>query len=146
MENCRLMRPKTAVTWRCEGTQPAPEIVVEQTLRQAIMNLLNNAADASPDRVDAEGHWDERELCIRVARAFLRAQHLPCSKTAIAAAQITLQRRQHLHFHALAADYSVFGLIVLHHRRRCGFRKALDKECAEIVGGPILPRSFSACL
>jgi len=40
--------------------------VVEQTLRQAIMNLLNNAADASPDRVDVEGHWDERELRIRI--------------------------------------------------------------------------------
>jgi two-component system sensor histidine kinase RegB len=43
------------------GTQPAPEIVVEQTLRQAIMNLLNNAADASPNRVDVEEHWDERD-------------------------------------------------------------------------------------
>ena len=66
VEDCRLMRPKTVVTWRCEGTQPAPEIVVEQTLRQAIMNLLNNAADASPDRVDVEGHWNECELCIRI--------------------------------------------------------------------------------
>jgi two-component system sensor histidine kinase RegB len=66
VENCRLMRPKTEVTWRCEGTQPAPEIVVERTLQQAIMNLLNNAADASPDRVDVEGHWNERELCIRI--------------------------------------------------------------------------------
>jgi len=66
VENCRLMRPKTAVTWRCEGTQPAPEIVVEQTLQQAIMNLLNNAADASPDCVDVEGHWNDRELYIRI--------------------------------------------------------------------------------
>lgn len=62
------------------GTQPAPEIVVEQTLRQAIINRLNNAADASPDRVEVEGHWDERELCIRVARAFLRAQHPPAPR------------------------------------------------------------------
>ncbi len=65
-KNCRLMRPKTAVKWRVQGTQPAPEIVVEQTLRQAILNLLDNAADASPDQVDVEGEWNERELCIRI--------------------------------------------------------------------------------
>ncbi len=66
VEKCRLMRPKTVVTWRCQGTQPAPEIVVEQTLRQAIMNLLNNAADASPEQIEVEGQWDEQELCIRI--------------------------------------------------------------------------------
>jgi len=59
---------------------------------------------------------------------------------------IRVPHEEAFRYHALAADYSVFGLIVLHHRRRCGFRKALDKECAEIVSGAILPRSFSACL
>lgn len=66
VEKCRLMRPKAVVTCRWEGTQPAPEIVVEQSLRQAIMNLLNNAADASPEQVDVKGQWNEQELCLRI--------------------------------------------------------------------------------
>jgi two-component system sensor histidine kinase RegB len=66
VENWRLTRPQAVVTCRCHGTRPTPEIVAEQSLRQAIVNLLNNAADASPERVDVEGQWDERELCIRI--------------------------------------------------------------------------------
>lgn len=66
VEKCRLMRPKAVVTCRWQGTQPAPEIVVEQNLRQAIMNFLNNAADASPEQVDVEGQWNEQELCLRI--------------------------------------------------------------------------------
>lgn len=74
VEKCRLMRPKAVVTCRWQGTQPAPEIVVEQTLRQAIMNLLNNAADASPEQVDVEGQWNEQELCLRICD---RGQGIP---------------------------------------------------------------------
>lgn len=66
VEKCRLMRPKAIVTCRWQGTQPAPEIVVEQGLRQAIINLLNNAADASPEQVDVDGQWNEQELCLRI--------------------------------------------------------------------------------
>ena len=66
VENCRSMRPGVVVKCRWHGALPAPEIVADQSLRQAIMNLLNNAADASPEQVDVEGHWDERELCIRI--------------------------------------------------------------------------------
>lgn len=66
VENWRLTRPQAVVTCRCHGTPPAPDIVIERSLRQAIVNLLNNAADASPEQVDVEGRWDERELCIRI--------------------------------------------------------------------------------
>ena len=66
VENWRLTRPQAVVTCRCHGTRPAPEIVVEQSLRRAIVNLLNNAADASPEQVDVEGQWDERELCVQI--------------------------------------------------------------------------------
>lgn len=67
VENCRLMRPRAVITCCCDGTRPAPEIVVEQGLRQAIMNLLNNAADASPEQVNVDGQWNERELRIRIS-------------------------------------------------------------------------------
>ena len=66
VENWRLTRPQVVVTCHCHGTPPAPDIVIERSLRQAILNLLNNAADASPEQVDVEGHWDEQELCIRI--------------------------------------------------------------------------------
>ncbi len=66
VDNCRSMRPGVVVTCRWHGALPAPEIVADQSLRQAIMNLLNNAADASPEQVDVEGQWDEQELCVRI--------------------------------------------------------------------------------
>lgn len=67
VENCRSMRAKLEVTYRWDGALPAPEIVADQSLHQAIMNLLNNAADASPEQIEVEGRWDEQELCIRIS-------------------------------------------------------------------------------
>ncbi|HUL41242.1 MAG TPA: ATP-binding protein [Burkholderiales bacterium] len=61
---CRTMRPGVNVACRWHGALPAPEIVADQSLRQAIMNLLNNAVDASPEQVEMEGKWNEQELCI----------------------------------------------------------------------------------
>ncbi len=66
VENCRSIRPGVVIACRWHGTLPAPEIVAEQSLRQAILNLLNNAADASPEQVDVEGLWNEQELCMRI--------------------------------------------------------------------------------
>ncbi len=66
VENCRAMRPGIVVTCRWRGALPAPEIVADQSLRQAIINLLNNAADASPEQVDVEGQWNEQGLLIRI--------------------------------------------------------------------------------
>jgi two-component system, sensor histidine kinase RegB len=62
----QLLRPQVGVTVQWHGTQPAPMILAEQTLGQAIMNLLNNAADASPQGVEVEGNWDQRELAIEI--------------------------------------------------------------------------------
>lgn len=66
VEQCRLMRPKAAVRCRRDGALPAPEIVADRSLRQAIMNLLNNAVDASPEGVEVEGRWNDQELLIRI--------------------------------------------------------------------------------
>jgi two-component system sensor histidine kinase RegB len=74
VENFRSMRANVEVTYRWDGALPAPEIVADQSLRQAIMNLLNNAADASPEQIEVEGRWDERELCIRISD---RGQGIP---------------------------------------------------------------------
>ena len=64
--NWQGMRPAAKLVSHWHGTQPAPRILAEQTLSQAIMNILNNAADASPDQMEVEAQWDEAELRLEV--------------------------------------------------------------------------------
>lgn len=55
------------VASKLSGSEPAPHIITEQTLAQAITNLLNNAADASPDWVKIDGRWTEDELSVEIS-------------------------------------------------------------------------------
>ncbi len=64
--NWRGVRPAAQVVTQWRGVQPAPALLAEQTLSQAITNILNNAADAAPGPVEVEGEWDERELRLEV--------------------------------------------------------------------------------
>ncbi len=66
LDKWQLMRPGVTVSATWEGETPAPAVIAEQTLSQALMNLLNNAADASPDRVEVRGRWDRRQLAIEI--------------------------------------------------------------------------------
>jgi two-component system sensor histidine kinase RegB len=61
-----MMRPSARFEFRWESDGPAPRILAEQTLSQAVINLLNNAADASPDRIEIEGRCVEDEFVIEV--------------------------------------------------------------------------------
>jgi two-component system sensor histidine kinase RegB len=61
------LRPGISVHQHFDGTQPAPRIVAEQTLAQAITNILNNAADASPHSVEVEARWSADELVLEIA-------------------------------------------------------------------------------
>jgi two-component system sensor histidine kinase RegB len=63
----QAVRPGVNARTRFEGAQPAPRIVAEQTLTQAIVNILNNAADASPDDVEVSGRWNADELTLEIA-------------------------------------------------------------------------------
>jgi len=49
------------------GPQPAPRIVADQTLDQALLNIFNNAADASPQDVAITINWTAQELQLDVA-------------------------------------------------------------------------------
>ncbi len=60
-------RPGVQPRLQLDGTQPAPRIVAEQTLAQAIVNILNNAADASPGDVEVNGRWTADELTLEIA-------------------------------------------------------------------------------
>ena len=43
------------------------EIIAERTLSQALINVLNNAADASPDSVRLDGHWTAASLSLEIS-------------------------------------------------------------------------------
>ncbi len=66
VERWRLIRPTVSVSEHIAGAGPAPSIVTEQTLRQAIISLLNNAADASPHQVELDCSWDRDRLNLEI--------------------------------------------------------------------------------
>lgn len=66
MERWRAMRPSATLNYRVDGGASAPQIVAEQTLSQAILSILNNAADVSPHSVAVEARWNESELTLEV--------------------------------------------------------------------------------
>jgi len=66
VEKWRLMRPGVTAQVDWSGPRPAPRIVADQTLSQALMNLLNNAADASPHNVEIAGSWDAVEARLEI--------------------------------------------------------------------------------
>ena len=59
-------RPAVDMRLKWEGTQPPPRIIADQTLTQAITNILNNAADASEWQVEVVGHWSDSELLLEI--------------------------------------------------------------------------------
>jgi len=62
----RLSRPAVNVTSKIGGVQPAPHIVADKTLDQAIVNIFNNAADASIDSVEVTARWTAETLALDV--------------------------------------------------------------------------------
>jgi len=62
----RLMRPAAKVKYLRDGNYPAPRIVVDKSLSQAFINILNNAADASINNIEVEGHWNPEQLVFEV--------------------------------------------------------------------------------
>jgi two-component system sensor histidine kinase RegB len=51
--------------FHCSGPD-ASEINADSTLKQALLNLINNAADASPEAVEAQANWDDTALVIDI--------------------------------------------------------------------------------
>lgn len=66
LDKWQLMRPAVRFTYHGSGLQPAPQILNTQLLSQSILNLLNNAADASRKHVEIEVSWDDRELHMQI--------------------------------------------------------------------------------
>lgn len=66
LEKWRLVRPDVAMKAEWQGALPAPRIIADQTLTQALINLLNNAADASPHSVEVLASWQDGELQMEI--------------------------------------------------------------------------------
>lgn len=66
MEQWQLLRPQIEISTHFAGINPAPGLTVERTLDQALLNLLNNAADVSPQGIEFDGRWDETRLTLEI--------------------------------------------------------------------------------
>jgi two-component system sensor histidine kinase RegB len=60
------MRPRATSRLILEGDAGPPLIVTEATLEQALVNLLNNAADASEAEIEIKLVWDAVKLTISI--------------------------------------------------------------------------------
>lgn len=60
------MRPGAHVELHVDAAGPAPHVLPDLGLQQAIVNLLSNAAHVSPQSVRAVLSWDERDLRVQV--------------------------------------------------------------------------------
>ncbi|HEX8988557.1 MAG TPA: ATP-binding protein [Rhodocyclaceae bacterium] len=60
-------RPRAACALTIDGTLPAPQLAVDETLEQALANLLNNAANASADAVELRLDWNGERFSAEVA-------------------------------------------------------------------------------
>jgi two-component system sensor histidine kinase RegB len=59
-------RPVVSVRTRWGGSGPAPWIAADDALAQAIVNVLDNAADASAQAIEVDGSWSPGDLRIEV--------------------------------------------------------------------------------
>ncbi len=62
----RDARPAVLVNARLDGPAAMPQIAADRTLGMALVNLLDNAADASPDRIDIDARWNQTELSLSI--------------------------------------------------------------------------------
>jgi two-component system sensor histidine kinase RegB len=61
-----LMRPEATYRYQCLGHGKPPRLSPPADLTQALLNLLNNAADACPDKLDIRLDWDEAWLVLSI--------------------------------------------------------------------------------
>ncbi|MDP1594790.1 MAG: ATP-binding protein [Gallionella sp.] len=65
LDEWQLLRPAANYQYN-SSPQPAPRISVDVTLRAALMNLLNNAADASPQAIEINALWDSANFILKI--------------------------------------------------------------------------------
>lgn len=67
LDRWEMLRPEVKIACRWRGSQPPPAILTDRSLGQAILNLLDNSADAAPDEeIEMISTWNEHELRILI--------------------------------------------------------------------------------
>jgi two-component system sensor histidine kinase RegB len=66
LDEWQLLRPAAQYRYHNSGTKPAPHINTDATLRAALMNLLNNAADASPQAIEIHTYCDASHFVVEI--------------------------------------------------------------------------------
>ncbi|AYN95559.1 MULTISPECIES: ATP-binding protein [Pseudomonas] len=61
-----LMRPEVSYRFECPSVGAAPRLIPPTDLTQALLNLLNNAADACPDNLLVTLSWNASEICLSI--------------------------------------------------------------------------------
>ena len=67
VDDWHSMRPGALLDFDLQGEQPAPQIISEKGLSQALITFLDNAADSSPDSVEMHCHWQASQLQVEIA-------------------------------------------------------------------------------
>ncbi len=59
-------KPGAQIKTEWHGSLPAPDIIVDQTLTHAIVNILNNAGDHASSEVKVTGRWSRQKLELEI--------------------------------------------------------------------------------
>jgi two-component system sensor histidine kinase RegB len=66
LDEWQLLLPTVHYLFQVSGIQPSPRVRADLALRSALLNLLNNAADASPVEMDILLRWDEVNVTLAI--------------------------------------------------------------------------------
>lgn len=66
LDEWQLLRPTARYHYQSTGLELAPPLRVDATLRAALMNLLNNAADASPEQMEILARYDDSQFILQI--------------------------------------------------------------------------------
>ena len=66
LDEWQLLRPTVHYRFQVKGIQPSPRVRADLALRSALLNLLNNAADASPEEMDILLRWDDTNFSLEI--------------------------------------------------------------------------------
>lgn len=67
LEEWRLLRPATECAYKSQDCDKAMLQSFDPSLRPALLNLLNNAADASPQQIEVEARCSEDQLTLTIS-------------------------------------------------------------------------------
>jgi two-component system sensor histidine kinase RegB len=66
LQRWHLMRPEATYRFHCMGKGSSPRILPPADLGQSLLNLLNNATDASPDNLEVRLDWDPQWITLTI--------------------------------------------------------------------------------